>query len=539
MFKTPFFLLAASIAALGGVACSSDHGDGGDDAGIIVPDSARMPDAVVYDAGPPTGNIGGACAADTDCTGSANMCITDPNLFPGGYCTTACDPTMPTMGCPSGSTCQDFGGAGQQFCVLDCDSTMTSVRQCHGRAGYGCSQGIMFGGGCYGGCFDATDCGAGLMCDQMGGQLGSGACYTPGATIGVPCTQDTQCPSGAQCQPEDGGGWPGGACIAGGCNVMTNTGCDGDAQCIQLQPAFGPPTGFCIDGCTNNADCRVGYACTPSAVNPDRHYCAPQCTTSAQCATPGHVCNVGLGTCDVPFTGALGSTCMRFDPTTCAGGTCLSERSSGFPNAYCSYAGCSATEACPSSGVCLQRPGNTGICLRGCIVDGDCTAGYACRPVDPADSTSARACVPACTAATGCTRMGNVCNAGTGLCGPAFMTTNEGMACTSDTTCPGGRCLSEVGFGFPGGECVYPGCGLVSGMGATCPATTACVDDHVGDPALGICAPSCTVGGTTCRAGYACVALTTGGTDGTCNPACTSASCGAGRTCNAASGLCR
>ncbi len=542
MSKSTSFLLASASLALGLAACSQDHGSGGDDAGIVVPDSARPPDAFAYDAGPASGNVGAACAADMDCTGVADTCLSDPQIFPGGYCTAACDPAV-TDSCPTGSMCQDFGG-GQTFCVLTCDPAV-ATRQCNGRQGYGCSTDFQLSGVCLAGCVDQTDCGTGLMCDPTGGDFGAGSCFTPGASVGAMCAADTECPMGAFCQAEEFGGWPAGACLLPGCDLAANTGCTGDAQCIGLTGFFGPPQGYCIDGCVTSSDCRAGYTCAASGATPDRHYCAPGCTTDAQCGG-GRVCNQGLGTCGDPFTGTIGNTCSRRDPTTCPGGACLSERSSGFPTSYCSYTGCGASEPCPTGSVCAPRAGTTSACLRSCTMDSDCaTAGYACRHSDPADATSAMACVPACTTNGDCTSSGgmggtpNVCNVGTGLCTQPFMATAEGTACTSDATCVGGRCMTEAAFGYPGGECVYPGCSLTTGVtGAACPATTACVDDHVGSPDLGVCAPSCALGGTTCRDGYACAAIPGSTTEGACQPVCTATSCAAGRACDAATGLC-
>lgn len=150
------------------------------------------------------------------------------------------------------------------------------------------------------------------------------------------------------------------------------------------------------------------------------------------------------------------------------------------------------------------------------------------------------ACVPACTADTDCTRMGDVCNRGTGLCTAPFMSTLEGTPCTSDTACAGGRCMTEATFGYPGGMCVYPGCSITTGVtGSTCPTLSTCVDDGVGSPDLGICAPTCTVGATGCRAGYACVALAGSTTNGACEPSCTaSTDCTAPHTCDTTTHLC-
>ena len=532
------FLLAVTVVTAFAVGCSTDHGSGVDDAGIIVPDSARRGDALFAVDALATATIGTACTADTDCHGTNAMCFNDPNFgdfVPGGYCTLACDPAMATS-CPTGSECQQISRT-QSICIATCDPA-SMTRQCGGRMGYGCSSDPMFSGRCVGGCFDATDCPAGLMCDRMGGQVGSGTCYTPSAMIGIACTTDMQCPIGGNCNAENAGGWPGGACIVPGCDAAANTGCTGNAQCI----AVGGAQGDCIQGCTIANDCRVGYTCTASTVNPDRHYCAPACTNSSQC-TGGRVCNAGLGTCDIPFAGTIGGACQRFNPMTCAGGTCLSERSSGYPSAMCTYAGCSATEPCPSGGVCAPRvfPSTFNVCLLACSSDTQCRAGYHCLRSNPADPASAMACVPSCATNADCTSMAamgvaDVCNVGTGLCGAPFSPTLLGAACVNDSTCVGGHCATEALSGFAGGMCVYPGCALSGTGGSTCPAASACIDDHYGDPARGVCAPTCT-GTTSCRAGYACVATSTSGVSA-CQPMCTSASCAPGRTCNTTSGLC-
>jgi hypothetical protein len=535
MSKKLVLLVLAAIAAPFAAGCNNDHGNGTDDAGIQLPDSARTPDAFANDAYSES-TIGTPCTADTDCHGMMPMCINDPNLaafFPGGYCSQACDPTMPTS-CPTGSSCQMLQ-RGMNICLLNCDQNATT-RQCS-RMGYGCSTDPQLSGVCMAGCFDSTDCPANLMCDRMGGQVGAGACYTPGATVGIACVDDTQCPMGGACLVEDGDGWPGGSCVLPGCDAMANN-CPGTGStCIPLTGVFGPPQGYCLESCVHTSDCRVGYTCTASTVFPDRHYCTAGCTTNGQCSG-GRVCNIGLGTCDVPFTGTIGAMCQRFDPTTCPGGSCISERSGGYPNAMCTYAGCSATEPCPGNAVCSPRPfpSTTSVCYASCSSDTQCRTGYHCRPSDPSNAGSARACVPSCTMNSDCVNTGDTCNLGTGLCAAAFTAANLGMACTSDSTCAGGHCMTEAASGYPGGMCVFPGCALSGTGGAACPASSTCIDDHYGDPTIGVCAPTCT-SSTSCRAGFSCAAVGTT-TTMACQPMCTTASCATGRTCNTTTGLC-
>jgi hypothetical protein len=533
--RKSLLILSSLLGVASVTACTTSHVDEAD-AGIVIPDSAHLPDTTAPDAFVEPGAIGTPCAVDTDCSAPATTCVEDPQLLPNGYCTAICDEADPTT-CPDGSHCVNVGG-GMAICFQDCDPSVTDTRQCE-RPGYGCSTSFMFSGVCVGGCFDGTDCMTGQDCDPAGGGVGAGACFAPGAAVGDPCTDDSTCPMGGFCQTEVGTGWPAGSCLVTGCDPVANTGCAGDAQCVTSTSPFGS-TDFCIDGCATTADCRDGYVCRGSASNPDRLGCYAGCTADAQCSG-GRVCNAGLGTCDDPFdAGDLGTTCSGRDPTTCVGGTCLSERVYGFPMSYCAYFGCSATEPCPGSGVCAPSATGAGVCLDACASTSDCRLGYACAPSDPTMPTSATACVPGCTADTDCSNAtrGFVCNPGTGLCGLPFMGT-PGEPCATAAECDGGVCFTEADSGWPAGTCTYPGCRLAgTGGTAVCPGGSACVDDGAGSPDLGVCVDACDVGTTSCRPGYACVAVEGSTTVGACRPACEAASCSGGRTCSATTGLC-
>jgi len=112
------------------------------------------------DAPAPDLVIGDACTSSGDC-GEGGLCLNDPDLAPGGYCSQSC---AGGVECPEGSTCLDFG-MGQSFCFLDCDPE-ASTRPCE-REGYGCATNFMFipEPVCLPGCFDASDCPAGTECD--------------------------------------------------------------------------------------------------------------------------------------------------------------------------------------------------------------------------------------------------------------------------------------------------------------------------------------------------------------------------------------
>ncbi len=516
--------------------CSSSHDVPGTDAGIMIRFDAELPpdgstpgidSGSDAGSGPPTmGAVGAACMADTDCTGG--VCRTE--IGPGGYCAQPCSTDAP---CPDGADCVTVDPMrGISICLDHCEPG-AMPREC--RAGYGCTSSPTIGVTvCLEGCTDATDCPGG-ECDPMGGGLSSGVCFTPGAMIGSPCTMDASCESGGFCISEADSGWAGGSCIEGPCDPTSTGGCPGDAVCIP-----NGRSGICVDGCTTAMDCRAGLTCTADVTYPTRHYCGPGCTSDMQC-TGGRICNTALGTCLDPFTpGALGQAC-GFDPADCTGGVCLNEFTVGFPGGYCVSAGCTVgttPSGCPGDGVCHENRDGSTYCYDGCMTDANCRTGYACRPVS-ATSTDL-ACVPACASDAVCTGMGYTCNDGTGLCARAFDPAILGDPCTGTRSCRGGQCMTEGVDGWPAGMCTYPGCRL-SGTGPSemCPMGSVCVDDARAYPDIGTCVTACTVGMMgECRAGYACVALMTGGTEGACQPACEATSCAAGRMCDMMTGLC-
>ena len=530
--KYAFFAFALTCTLLFGAACGESH-TSETDAGITfdarpAPDTGVTPDV---DAGPAPveGDIGAPCGTMDDCE---SFCLSEMDGFRDGYCTAPCDADT---ACPTGSTCTPIG-RGMSICLADCDPG-AMMRSC--RAGYGCADSFMLPGPiCLPGCTDDTDCPDGTMCDPDGDFTGAGTCFDPTSEYGDACTDSVECPSDGFCLEEDFGGWPGGACIGFGCDPDSGSGCADGAVC--LRSARGG--GLCVRGCGSGADCRDGYDCVTDDEFTDRMYCGPSCTSDAQCSD-GRVCNPGTGICDVAFDPSdLGVPCST-DESVCGGGTCLTEFESGLPGSYCTYVGCDpsmtgAADGCPGDGVCLAI-GDTAICLDGCATDVDCRADYRCRPADPADGTSELACRPACETDDACANDGFECNVGTGLCRGPFDTADIGEPCSAGSGCDGGSCISEADDGWPAGTCAFPGCRLSgTGMAETCPMGTVCVDDTVGDPTLGVCIDACTVGGTTCRSGYACVAVGGSATEGACQPACTATDCSAGRTCNTTTGLC-
>jgi hypothetical protein len=472
-----------ALAALALAGCGESH-SAPEDAQIVF--DAFFPDAGT-DSGPPPSTVGNRCASDEEC-GPGTFC---EGQF-GGYCTAIC---ASDDECPTGSVCIQVSMT-TSYCLAECGSD-PSGDQC--PAGNGCTGGQPgLPPVCLPGCEDDTDCGTGQTCVVGGGGIGSGICIDPDAPLGGACTADEQCPPSATCASEAEFDQPGGACIIFGCDPGANTGCPDDAQCLPAQ--FGG--GICWDGCETDADCRAEYACVPDADFPDRR------------------------TCQARFVDDnLGGAC--FPEGSCAGGQCLSENQTGFPQSYCALTGCDpvAGTGCPDAGVCVPTADGGGLCLLACDAPTDCRSGYRCRVIDFADPSSATACFPGCTEDAQCTgirRDGtrNVCNPGTGSCGRPFSADALGDPCAGGfTECAGGRCLTED-LGWPGGMCTYPGCRLSGeGPASACPTGSVCTDDGAGDPTIGVCVPGCEVGGaSTCRSGYACVPVSEGSTEGACRP---------------------
>ena len=397
-------LLSLALVALLASACS-ESSTLDPDAGIsFVPPDAYVPDGGP-DAGPMDGDIGAVCTADADCEGG--ICLAEGEGFDGGYCSSVC---TTDEDCPGSGVCLEAGG-GTFLCFDRCDPAATE-REC--RAGYGCASSFSLPAPiCLPGCTDDTDCEGGLACDPEAGFSGEGRCHDPDASIGDACTSSTACPAGGFCLSERRNGFPGGVCVTFGCDLASDTGCPGDGHCL---PGF--RGGFCYDGCETDADCREAYTCAGTDDYPDRNICQPACTADSDCSG-SRVCNPAVGYCDDPFDAAdLGRACdmMR---GACAGGTCLTEGDSGFPDSYCVYEGCDADAAddadgCPGIGVCAREADGSTICLDSCEADADCRADYACRPAE-GDPSGPAACRPACATDAACTS-GGTCDTATGRC---------------------------------------------------------------------------------------------------------------------------
>lgn len=357
----------------------------------------------------PSAEPGGPCTDESMCP-AGSFCLGEGFTgWPGGACGgPECEPASGD-GCPEGAACLATMGGG--ICVAGC--TMDS--DC--REAYRCltdeDTGRQY---CGPGCTDDSQCSGGRVCNPA-----LGTCANPFEPdrLGQACMGRRSCPGGT-CLREFESGFPGAYCTYVGCTIGAPDGidgCPGDGVCIA---AGDGTTGFCLDGCTADTDCRDAYACRPS--NPadpmSPTACVPACTEDTQCANDGFVCNNGTGRCTEPFMPALqGEPCST--PDDCPGGTCMAEETTGWPSGMCVYPGCRLSgmggmEPCPMGSTCVddgRGDPEIGVCTTSCTALMSCRPGYACDI--PAGMTDG-ACEPRCTLPMDC--ISGMCNVMTGLC---------------------------------------------------------------------------------------------------------------------------
>ncbi len=356
--------------------------------------------------------------------------------------------------------------------------------------------------------------------------------------VGAACTSDGDCEGSADvCLPDQPGLVPGGYCSAT-CDPENPDSCPGGSTCLD----FGMGQQFCFLECDPEATtrtCREGYGCSSNFRALPASVCVAGCFDASDCGA-GQECDrtggtLGAGRCFDP-SATIGGACAQSSDCP-MGGTCSTEDGSGWPGGACLGGGCDpeSGSGCTGDAVCLPSQFGGGVCVDGCMADGDCRAEYACRP--STTYPDRLYCAPACASDAECTVAGNVCNTATGTCAPPFDPARLGGTCSFREVCEGGTCLSERDNGYPGGSCLYVGCEV--GVAGSCPCDGVC---GPGD-ARNICLDGCATGDD-CRPGYACRASNPEDPMSAlaCMPACTSddqCSARAGRTCDMATGLCR
>ncbi len=218
---------------------------------------------------------------------------------------------------------------------------------------------------------------------------------------------------------------------------------------------------------------------------------------------------------------AIGGACTIAE--SCSSGVCvaatLDGHGTGWTGGYCTQ-DC-RDQTCPRGSQCLYLADGTWLCAVDCSVQAPCRSGYVCSP-------AVSVCLPDCRGGWSC---GDtlVCDHASGFCGekakePAAI----GEACTTDSECQQGLCISESSdeqsAGWTGGTC------SLECSQSACPLGSTCVGLEDGSS---LCLASCS-GNKTCRSGYVCSQQLLA-----CLPDCRKGwSCGIRLSCDATSGQC-
>jgi hypothetical protein len=446
-----------------------------------------------------TSNCSGKECGDDGCGGSCGSCDTGEScssgqcggcagncLVPGAtkcsglssYVTcsgsTSCLQWTNETDCPPGLTCSN--GDCVDVCYDECVSgsakctTVDSWVACSTQPGVSCLRWS-----------SPTYCGAGLTCtngqcvpicpNQQCFNSGDRKCLTATSYVvcdnyaGEPCLswgQEKPCPGGqscvggqCQCIPDcvgkkcgaDGCGGSCGSCSFG--SSCVDGSCEKGCSCVEKDcgdDGCGGSCGTCTNACTGHLDpavCADGSCVQPCCPDCGGRSCGEDgCGGSCGSCAAGWVCSNGACTrcspsCDERECGAdgCGGTCGTCAiGMQCANGKCSSAPASGRANGE----SCAGNEDC-SSGLCLLRGSDSGICREPCsVVNRLCPTDTQCY------------CYGLSTK---------------GACVPSAGKSDVGEGCSLDSDCSSGICYT--GDEARGGFCTAPCCNGCSG-GMTC-----------------------------------------------------------------------
>jgi hypothetical protein len=209
-----------------GNGCVLPDGTPSECSGFIEPDGG-----VAIDGGAPMVPTTGAPCTDSFMCAPGQSCFDEGAGFPGGYCSSECDPRR--FNCGPDSICVNAG-----------DEQGLCADVCSGNA----------------------DCRAGYLCVRLDGapdrvcwpRFPGGSTNPNGAAIGAGCGDSQDCSTDLLCIREDNG-WPNGYCTQVLCDEVTNP-CPTGTSCITFP---GSPS-VCLQDCPQagqRSTCRRGYTC--------------------------------------------------------------------------------------------------------------------------------------------------------------------------------------------------------------------------------------------------------------------------------------
>ncbi len=363
--------------------------------------------------------------------------------------------------------------------------------------------------------------------DDMGPVVGDGGGMDGGPS--TRCSEDSDCDDGVACTLD--------SCDERNCfNTTTDSMCEDDNPCT-------------ADVCSDTEDCTNGVvadgtACTDpggAAGTCTAGVCSSGCTSDADC-DDGVACTTT--TCDTD-TGICGAPTL--DDAACddgAGCTVDSCTTSGCNNAMAAD-GTDCTSVGGATGTCMS-----GACVTGCESDAECDDGIDCT-ADVCDTTiGACSNTPEdtmCDDGVDCTS--DTCSAATGcVATPVNTACDDGIGCTSDTCDATAGCMfTPVDMACDDSvDCTVDVCSPTSDCSRTpddaeCDDMNSCTANTC--DMTGGCGTTNVVGGTPCMDGAGANGLCDGA--GTCQVACTTDAdcadadmCNGAETCDTSDGTC-
>ncbi|MEO0813349.1 MAG: hypothetical protein AAFY60_10835, partial [Myxococcota bacterium] len=190
--------------------------------------------------------------------------------------------------------------------TVPCGNCGTRTRQCVGGFWGPFTECTSNAGICSPGETTTASCGA---CGQRVDRCSDSCQWVPGActddcaegtaVLGEACRSTVNCEPGLSCLSEaEYPAFTGGYCSATPCDSQSACGAGG--VCANV---FG--RSFCLESCTQTAECRVGYECIETGTG---RACVPRCTGDSDCGDPNApVCDAPTGEC-VPGVRSDGSS---------------------------------------------------------------------------------------------------------------------------------------------------------------------------------------------------------------------------------------
>lgn len=305
-----------------------------------------------------------------------------------------------------------------------------------------------------------------------------GACreYKGASICMLPCDTETPCPEDATCRSinyQD-------ICVPNDQNGVVTLGeaCSFGFECADGAACY---RGACLFGCNEDEDCTVGTCFLDAMFR--AAYCAPACEQDADCpsrmfcADGACIMSTSAGTYLFGFC----RTDRDCETGVCLGGTCTDSCAEEAPcegSLAPEWAAVNLCQPCNPWNIgldcnggtwgfneCIQTGSNTGFCAPECGMRGAgiCPVGTRCYNIDG----YTQACVPL----TGSCDITSACD-GTGTC---VRPVGEGMPCTDDVQCAGGRCADgrclamtctiDADCGCALLSCDNGRCGLAAGAG--------------------------------------------------------------------------